>query len=423
MTRIRFYLKNPKTQKKTSVFMMINFGRHKVVRGQKRYLPLKYYIGETINPLFWNKRAGRAKESRSFPQYSSFNQRLNHIEQVVLMLLMNFKYTNRPIDEAQLHEALDAHIKNRDIMASNANVTFFSFIEQFIAEAECTKSLATVRQYRNTFRLLLAFSKKVRKIDFQTIDMAFYASFKNFMDALGYTDAYFGNQIKYIRLFMNEASERGYNDQTFYKSRKFTCPQISADKIYLTTTEITSILNANLSDSERLEQIRDVFVVGCNTGLRFSDLVRVQPSNFNVAEKILHIKTQKTDALVYIPLSPETLAICKKYGYRLPQFSNTTFNNCLKEIGRKAGLVEEVEITQTKGNRKVRKIVPKYQLISSHTARRSFATNAFLARVPNLSIMQITGHNTEKAFMRYIRIAGEDNARRLLTHPYFAKKK
>jgi integrase len=81
-----------------------------------------------------------------------------------------------------------------------------------------------------------------------------------------------------------------------------------------------------------------------------------------------------------------------------------------------------VELLISKGNRKIQYAMPKYQLITSHTARRSFATNAFFANVPNISIMQITGHTTEKAFMRYVRVSGEDNARRLLTHPYFSKK-
>ncbi|MDR3185155.1 MAG: site-specific integrase [Prevotellaceae bacterium] len=422
MSKIRFYLKDPNATKETSVFMMVNFGRHKMVRGRKKYLPLKYYIGESINPIFWNKRTNRAKETRIYPQHTTFNQRLTQIENVVQTLLTNYKYENRPIDEAQLQSALDAHIKNRSIIGIDVKLTFFMFIEQFITEAECTRSISTVRQYKNTFRLLSDFAAKVRKVDFQSIDMSFYASFKSYMDSLGYTDAYFGNQIKYIRLFMNEATERGYNDQTQFRSRKFTCPQIASDKIYLTSKEISRIRTADLLGSEKLERIRDVFVVGCHTGLRFSDLVRLQPSNFNMKEKILRIKTQKTDTVVYVPLSPETLDICKKYNFNLPRLSNSTFNVHLKEIGRKAGLTEEVEIVETKGSRKVRKIVPKYQLITSHTARRSFATNAFLARVPNLSIMQITGHSTEKAFMKYIRISGEDNARRLLQHPYFSKK-
>ena len=422
MTKIRFYLKDPQARKETCLFMMIHYGRYKMVKGCRQYLPLKYFIGESIRPEFWNKRTNRAKETREFPNHAVFNQRLTHIEEIVRNLVLHFKYSGDLNAIKVLRAALDRHIKQKQPIEQICEKNLFFFIEQFITEAEATKAMATVRQYRNTFRLLLDFSTNVQKIDFQNIDMAFYAKFKGYMNKAGYSEAYFSNQIKYVRLFMNEATERGYNEHMLYKSRKFICPQVTADKIYLTTKEITRIRTAKLPASEKLEKVRDMFVLACHTGLRFSDLVRLQPSNFNHVDKILHIRTQKTDALVYIPLSPEALAICKKYNFTFPPISNSSFNTCIKEIGRQAGLVEEMELSISKGNNKVREIKPKYQLITSHTARRSFATNAFLANVPNISIMQITGHTTEKAFMRYIRVSGEDNARRLLTHPYFSKK-
>ncbi|MDR0692308.1 MAG: site-specific integrase [Prevotellaceae bacterium] len=402
--------------------MMIHYGRYKMVKGRRQYLPLKYFIGESIRPEFWSKRANRAKEAKEFPNYAMFNQRLSHIEEIVRNLVLHFKYSGDLNAIKILRDSLDRHIKQKRPVEQICEKSLFFFIEQFISEAETTKSLSTVRQYKNTFRLLLDFSTNVQKIDFQNIDMSFYAKFKSYMNKAGYSEAYFSNQIKYVRLFMNEATERGYNASLLYKSRKFICPQVTADKIYLTTEEITRIRTAKLSTSRKLEKVRDMFVVACYTGLRFSDLVRLQPSNFNHVDKILHIRTQKTDTTVYIPLSPEALAICKKYDFSFPPINNSAFNTSIKEIGRQAGLVEKVELLISKGNSKVRDVQPKYRLITSHTARRSFATNAFLASVPNISIMQITGHSTEKAFMRYIRVSGEDNARRLLTHPYFSKK-
>lgn len=65
--------------------------------------------------------------------------------------------------------------------------------------------------------------------------------------------------------------------------------------------------------------------------------------------------------------------------------------------------------------------MPKYKLVSSHTARRSFATNAYLAGVPTISIMKITGHKTESAFMKYIKISGKENAVKLKGHKFFTQ--
>ena len=73
----------------------------------------------------------------------------------------------------------------------------------------------------------------------------------------------------------------------------------------------------------------------------------------------------------------------------------------------------------TKGGERKREVLKKHDLISVHTARRSFATNAYLQNVPTSSIMKITGHRTEKSFLKYIKISQEDNANKLVNHPFF----
>jgi integrase len=94
-------------------------------------------------------------------------------------------------------------------------------------------------------------------------------------------------------------------------------------------------------------------------------------------------------------------------------------NDYLKEVISLAGIKEFVETTITKGGKVEKKAVRKYKLVSTHTARRSFATNLYLAEVPSISIMKITGHKTEKSFLQYIRVTQKENADKLLTHPFF----
>jgi len=76
-------------------------------------------------------------------------------------------------------------------------------------------------------------------------------------------------------------------------------------------------------------------------------------------------------------------------------------------------------IRKTKGGLRVDRKYKKHELITVHTARRSFATNMYMADVPTISIMKITGHRTEKSFLKYIRISQEDNANKLMNHPFF----
>ena len=94
-------------------------------------------------------------------------------------------------------------------------------------------------------------------------------------------------------------------------------------------------------------------------------------------------------------------------------------NVYLKEVGKVASIDETVKISKTKGGLRVDRNHKKHELITVHTARRSFATNMYLADVPTISIMKITGHRTEKSFLKYIRISQEDNANKLLNYPFF----
>jgi integrase len=163
-----------------------------------------------------------------------------------------------------------------------------------------------------------------------------------------------------------------------------------------------------------------LFVIGCYTGLRYSDLAQLREENLIDNKTKVKIKTEKTGEVVIIPLHRYIKEILVKYNGMLPPvISNQKMNDYLKELGEKAKIDNDVLITSTRGGTKHEESFKKYDLITSHTARRSFATNAYLNNVPTLSIMKITGHRTEKAFMLYIKMSQEDNANKLLNHPFF----
>ncbi len=94
-------------------------------------------------------------------------------------------------------------------------------------------------------------------------------------------------------------------------------------------------------------------------------------------------------------------------------------NKYLKEIGEISGIDETIKIAITRGGKTENNLFPKFDLMTTHTARRSFSTNAYLMDIPSISIMKITGHRTERSFMKYIRISQEDNANKLANHPFF----
>jgi integrase len=154
--------------------------------------------------------------------------------------------------------------------------------------------------------------------------------------------------------------------------------------------------------------------------LRYSDYSQLTADNVYNDGRLLKVKTQKTNKDVVIPLNPFVLTILEKYDGQIPKsISNQRTNDYLKDLGKLADLNDRVEIKQTKGGILITKFLAEWERITTHTGRRSFATNAYLNGVPTIDIMAITGHTTETSFMKYIKVTAEETAIRLLNHPHF----
>jgi integrase len=217
---------------------------------------------------------------------------------------------------------------------------------------------------------------------------------------------------------MSAANDRGINVPNDYTKKSFKKPNEESFSIYLNESELSLLYNKS-GLPLYLERVRDLFLIGCYTGLRFSDLTQLKKENIT-AENTINITTQKTNQKVVVPIHPVVKEIFKKYDYKLPKMpSNQKFNEYLKEVAKLAGLKEPVTIESTKGSFRVSETTEKYNLVTSHTARRSFATNAFLSDMPSISIMKITGHKTESAFMKYIKMSAKDNALKMQSHKFF----
>jgi integrase len=229
-----------------------------------------------------------------------------------------------------------------------------------------------------------------------------------------------GSYIKNVKVFMNEAFDRKLTTNIEYKNRRFKTIEEETESIYLTKEEIAEIYSFDLSDNKKLDNVRDMFIIGCYTGLRYSDLMLINDKNLIDKNTKLKIKTEKTGELVIIPLHKYIREILKKHN-GIPNYmiSNQKMNEYLKELGELVGIKDKVLISSTKGGVKQNQSFKKFELITVHTARRSFATNAYLMDIPSISIMKITGHRTEKAFLKYIKISQEDNANKLINHPFF----
>jgi integrase len=128
----------------------------------------------------------------------------------------------------------------------------------------------------------------------------------------------------------------------------------------------------------------------------------------------LYKKQEKSEHWVVIPLRKEAKVIfSKQFKEKILKLTNAEFNRHIKTIGKLAGIQERMKFSYKKGNKNVEVIRPKYDWITSHTARRSFCTNEFLAGTPVKLIMKISGHKKEAHFYKYIRITPEEAAQKI----------
>jgi integrase len=248
-------------------------------------------------------------------------------------------------------------------------------------------------------------------ITFDSFDYQFYSDFMKFLTyeyillrqkvlTKGLRVNSIGKTIKWLKTFLKNRMAKKlipYIDLSAYRG-----VEEDVDAIYLSWAEISAMYLLDLSLQPMLEKVRDLFVLGCLTGFRYSDYSDVKPDE--IRGGMLFITQTKTTDRVVVPLRPETKSILEKYNMEMPQISNPDFNFYIKEVARLAGFNELIKFSYKRGNKIMEETRPKYAWVMSHTCRRSFCTNEFLDGTPIILIMAISGHKTEKAFRKYIKV-------------------
>ena len=197
----------------------------------------------------------------------------------------------------------------------------------------------------------------------------------------------------------------------------------STFSIYLSMNDITRIYYYKFTKQDKRkakEKIRDLFVIGCLTALRYSDYSTLKPENFQ--DGYIVKRTKKTNVVVKIPTHDYIKEIYDKYNGNIPTFNIQYFNRYIKLIMKEIGFDDKYTFSFTSGG--VLNTVTKYkwELISSHTARRSAATNMYLTgRMKTFEIMQLTGHTSERNFFRYIKVTSEQSASQIAGDSFFKK--
>lgn len=389
--------------------------------------------GISIPPGFWNRKKLRIDDSlpENHGNVADLNQRLQTciriaqdmltyaMKEKVKDLLSFLKHTFKPDLDPEI---LAPTAKEAATRQPETNLDFYFQIDDYI---KCKSNKVTpgmLRVYKNMKDHLRAFQDHHKAtITFNSLDFNFYEGLVDFLTfdyvqrrrktvIKGLKTATVGKTIKQLRIFIRDRIRRKIIPSIDLSDFKILNEE--SDAIYLSWKEINQIYNTDLTDYPSLLPYRDLFVLGCLTGLRFSDFSNIKPED--IRKGMLHKKQEKSDHWVVIPLMDTANEILiNRFKKVIPVVNNPDFNVNIKEIGRLAGICESVKFSYKKGNKDIEVIKPKYGWITSHTCRRSFCTNEFLAGTPIELIMKISGHKSLQDLYRYIRISPEEAGKKI----------
>lgn len=391
----------------------------KIYYGEK--LPFKYYLPFSVLPSKWDNKKQMMKKVRFNTDAANINNELSKLSNVVRSYSIDCNINNVRITKSKLSALMKEYFKkSQRKKKQSGKITFEKFIDLFIEQQSSKVSKDRVKRYKVFKNHFLKFQKdQSTTYNFHQIDFSFYSDFIDyFFEQIESTPNTAGVHIAILKKIMKEAKKQKLHDNTDYEG--FSKPSNKVNRFYLNDFEILQIWNTQY-EQPYLQKAKDIFVFACLVGLRYSDFSQIKPHHIVITQNGYKLSkiTKKTEEPVEIPLKPIGIEILKKYNFKLPSISNQKLNNYVKELGMIAGIDNEVTKLSYKGNQVEELVLKKYDVISSHTARRSFCTNAFLAGVPIPLIMILSGHTTEKAFMKYICITKEQASKKLAAHPWF----
>lgn len=298
---------------------------------------------------------------------------------------------------------------------------------QWIKRTNTKVANGTVVNNQSVLKRFIEFMKWANLPDsFAIFDKTFENKFREYhLIYKEYAPNTFAHSNSILKTWLEQAKEVDLIKDHSYK--KWQTKAATPLKVYLTQEELDKIYSLNPTDdelakahlkSDNLMETRDLFIIAANTGLRYSDLTHLNDGIWNLDERTLKIFQQKTHQEVELPLNKILIEIYKKYEGKLPvPIVKSHYNNQIRALAKMADINEIVSYQKTVGGGCVVVQQPKYELITSHTARRSFATNLYLALGNASIVMKFTGHKSETTFMDYICVTAKE-ARMIMQKQY-----
>ena len=432
----KFVLRTDKTEGYATLYARIQSRAHKI--------NIRVSTGLEVDVKEWNKSLASAKALTAFRSGKGKDLfiKLDAIMYTIDSLTSEGVTLTPDLVKGRIHGIVFAEQIKAEKERQEAELTrikedastFINFVDRFIGECETGKrkkkggitnvSSGTIKSYKGFRSQLAAYQEeRLRIIHFADLTIEFYNDFRLFLTDKRYSPNTVARMIKICKTICYAAEQLKLLDAGNIRSG-FEVIYRDVDNVYLTDERINELYKYDLSARPAWEKVRDVFVVGCLTGQRISDYKRINAKmivTLTDGNRYIKLKQEKTGNTVYIPLDYRVDDILNKYNGELPKVYDQKINDHIKEIGEALGWTEIVELEEQHGAMEYTARKRFCDLLKTHTARRSFATNMYKTGASLNSIMAITGHSSEQQLKTYLKLDESEKAMLAAKESYFTK--
>lgn len=359
----------------------------------------KKATGLTIDPALWNRDArtlpAKCKDKRVWAKL-----RLIHLR-------AEEKQDDARTEEDVLRIMEYAVSGNMPVSAKSRSLTFWEYFEEWAGRESPQK-----RQRRLCRKNIERFMG--RDFDWKDVDSAFHFRLVQKMQAADFGINYQWKTVSQLKTVMNEGRKLKYHNNLDYQD--FKTRREDPDTVYLTKDEVERLWGYE-PKFELARKARDLFLLGVYSCARFSDYSRLTLDMIH--DGVIRFTQVKTSSSVMVPASPRLLLILERNGGSAPHIAQQHLNEWIKRVCKDVGIDEKVEVTSGNGVRHKTETRLKYELVSSHTARRTGVTLLYMTGIPLQQVMLISGHKDEDSIRHYLRLTKEENVALLKDNPFF----
>lgn len=410
--RLSYYLDKPNAA--TSVIIL-----NVAFRGYR----LRFGTGISLPPQHWNN--GRQEPRSSDPYRNAHLKQLSAISTEVHRVYNSLGFGEGTVlvtDET----IKDFKDRIRDFIVPRSRIQstrglFLDFTE-FINTYTLRSSTGLVsskrpgkrslQNYRLVQQSLIEYgSRRKGKMEYDTITIDFYTDYCQWLsETRSLVDASISNYIKVLKTFMKWSRDQGYHSNLAYE--RFYRDKRTAQAMALSVDELRLIRDLDLSDDPRLARVRDHFLMQAYTGMRYGDLETLTPIHFDDAAGVIRVTTKKTDTTCIIPITRPLALLMTRYPSRIFEFASSVKQNLyLKEVGLRAGLTKSMTTHAYRMGKREEVVKARFELLSTHVARRTFVTTSVRFGIPESVISVVTGHSAKGMLQQHYINLDEESVR------------